>query len=193
MNADYTPAPEGNQVGILVGLYHLGPQEFVYKGEKKIRDEVRVTFELPNAKRKFGEDEEEKPYMISKTGTYSMGDLAFLRKAVEACIGVKLMEGEAQAFDPEEALGKACLVNVQHFEVEGRKMAKIESVSPLPQGMEAPKQTNPSVVFDVINYKQEEFDALPDWLQEKVTASKFKPKDGEKVEEKVINPEDIPF
>lgn len=192
----YEPAPEGNQIGILIGLYNLGPQDYTYQGETKKRHEVRVVFELPNAKAKFGESNEERPYTIGKSGAFSMNEKAFLRKVVEACHGKKLADDEAENFPIESVVGKACLVNVGHFDVQGVKRAKIENVSPLPAGMEAPKVTNQQIVFDVTNYRQHEYDNLPAWLKEKVDVSGFKPKhDDARIPEsdKDIRAEDIPF
>lgn len=188
---NFEPAPAGNQVGIFYGIQHFGPQEFTYKGESKMRDEVRLMFELSNAKRKFGDDEEERPYTINKTGTYSMHEKAWMRKAVEACVG-PMTDSEAEAFEVEKALGKPCLINVEHYtDRNGNQRAGIGSVTPLPEGMPVPDQVNKSVKFDVLHYTQEEFDALPEWAQEKVKASQFKPVQPD--EEGKIDPSDIPF
>lgn len=194
--SDFKPAPEGNQVGYLIGLYHFGPQEYTYMGEQKTRNEIRVMFELPNAKAKFGDSDEERPYVVGKSGTYSMNEKAFLRKVVEACLGKKMADDEAERFPIESVIGKPCLVNITHYDSNGKTFAGIENVSPLPQGMTVPERHNSVTVFDVTNYSQDQYSALPDWMKEKVDKSGFAPKKGDDriaEEDRSIKLEDIPF
>lgn len=198
---DFEPAPAGNQLGIVTGIYYLGAQDFSYQGEEKIRHEVRINIELPNATREFKEGEGEKPYMIGKSATFSMNEKSWLRKVVEACIGVSLTDGEAEAFDVEEILGKPLLVNVQHYTgKDGIKRAGIEAVAPLIKGMTAPEPVNTPTYFDVNNFTSEEYDKLPDWMKEKVkrdnaTDLRVNAPAPTKIEypEAEINPDDIPF
>lgn len=195
-SSDYTPAPEGNQVGILVGLYYFGVQPYTYKGEEKMRHECRVVFELPNAKAKFGDSDEERPYMVGKNGTYSMNEKSFLRKVVEACHGKKLAEDEAVNFEIESVVGKPCLVNISHYESNGNTYAGIDNVSAIPSGMTAPERTNPTVVFDINHFTQEQYDSLPEWMRNKVINANGKPitlDDRISPEDRAIKAEDIPF
>jgi len=190
--SDFEPAPEGNQVGILVGLYHLGPQEHSYKGESKMRDEVRVVFELIDTKAKFGDSEEEKPFLVAKSGAYSMNEKSFLRKVVEACLGKKMRDDEAERFTLEEVAGKACLVEVGHYDSGGIIRAGINNVSALPRGMKVSERVNPVTVFDVTNYTDEQFEALPDWMKEKVQKSGFKSVGAATGQDEIAS-HDIPF
>lgn len=190
---EYAPAPEGNQIGILIGLYYFGPQEYSYKGETKMREEVRLVFELPNAKAKFKEDKEQ-PYVIGKNGTYSMNERSFMRQAIEACAG-KMSDAEAENFDLKQAMGKACLVNIEHYEANGNTYAGIKNVSPVPQGMEVPERTNKLTIFDVANYYDEDYNALPEWMQKKVDFTKI-PSKGDRMsvlDDDGIKAEDIAF
>ena len=192
-NTERMVAPEGNHVARLVQMYNLGSQEYTYQGEEKMRYEIRLGFELPTQTAKFGDSDEEKPYIVSKSASFSMHPKAFLRSVVEACENVKLRDDEAENFDVESIMGKACLVNVKNGEGDYGKYAYIDKVTPLPSGMEAPAQINESKLFNVSDYTQAQYDELPDWLQEKVRASKAKPTDNKKDDEKEINPDDIPF
>ena len=165
----FEPVPEGTQLGIIIGLYNLGRQSHTFQGEEKLRDEFRVTFELPKVTREF--DGETKPMVISKSGSYSIHPKSFLRKVIESALG-HLKDSEAEALDMEKMLGKPVLLNIKHFEKnDGGKAAYIESVTPIVDGMEIPKQFNKNTVFDIADYSTDEYDELPQFLKDKVDAA----------------------
>src|SRR5688572_12631576 len=108
----YEPVPKGNHVARLYQIIHIGTIPTTWQGQERMTDKVRLTFELSNERKVFREGDEPKPYSISREFTLSMGSKAALRAFVEGSLGTSLSDDEAYAFDIEELLGKACLLNV---------------------------------------------------------------------------------
>jgi len=203
---NYEPAPAGNHVAILYRIINIGTVEEPYMGAIKEMNKIMLTFELCNEKKEFKEGEGERPISISREYTFSMGEKANLRKFVEGYLGVALQEGEAESFDIETLVGKPCLLNVIHkiSKTTGKDYALVQGASPLPKGMTAPAQVNPSLVFGHgDNWNQEVFEGLNKFIKEKIMSSneyktRMKLTDArengiESVEAPAIGVDDIPF
>ena len=72
-----------------------------------------------------------------------MHEMGALRPVVEALLGRKIvsMDYGAEGYDPESLIGRAVLVNIVHSDPvgdEGRIYANMQSMMPLPEGVEAP-------------------------------------------------------
>lgn len=166
------PVPAGNHVARLYQIVHLGTIPTTFKGEEKMTNSVRLTFELCNELKVFKEGEGAKPYSIStRDTTLSMNKKAGLRKLVEGMTGKAFTEEEAVDFDLESLLGSACLLNVVHMEKDGNIYANIQGASPLPKGLTAPTISNEAKLLDVETMDLEDIEALPDFLKEKMHAS----------------------
>jgi hypothetical protein len=167
------PAPSGTHVARLYQIIYLGTLPEDYMGEAKEMYKVRMVFELCNETKIFKDGEPPRPFSIGRDFTFSMGNKANLRKFVEGMIGTALSDGEAGNFDLDELLGHACLLSVVHKEKKaGGIAALIQGASPLVKGMDAPAQSNPSKVWDILEITDEELAALPKWLREKMQTSK---------------------
>jgi len=170
--------PVGNHVARLYNIMYLGTLETPYlndDGTKKEQYKVRLTFELPNELREFGEDKKELPMVISKECTFSMykgTHTAILRTIAHALIGESLKDEEAESFDIDELLGKACMVEVSHEEYDGNTYAKAVGFGSIPKGMTVPAQVNDNHVVSVHDSKIEDIEKLPEFLKKKITASK---------------------
>jgi hypothetical protein len=169
--SSFEPVPKGNHVARLYQIIHIGTIPTVWQGETKMVDKVRLTFELCEEKKVFKEGDEPKPYSISRMFTLSMGQKSHLRPFVEGFIGTALSDDEAYAFDIEELLGEACLLNVVHETKEGTTYANIHSATQLPKSMKAPELFNEAKVIDVNSAPLAEIDALPDFLKDKMKSS----------------------
>lgn len=167
----YELVPAGNHVARLYQIIHIGTNTFEYMGEQKKSDKVRLSFELCNEKKVFKEGDEAKPFSIAREFGLTMGKKSNLRPFVEGFIGTQLDEEEAYAFDLDELLGRACLLNVVHAEVGDKVYANIRGASPLPKGMDAPELFNESSIIDVDSTPFEVIDALPDFIKDKMKSS----------------------
>lgn len=167
----YEAVPAGTHVARLYQIVNLGTHAFEFKGETKSSTKIRLTFELPGEMREFGEDKELKPMAISREFGFSMGKKSHLRPFVEGMLGVALHDEEAYAFDIEDLLGRSCLLSVAHTEKDGNVYSNINSASPLMKGMAAPEGFNPTSLIDVNTATEEQVDALPGFLRDKMKAS----------------------
>jgi hypothetical protein len=170
----------GTTMGVLVQLIDMGLQETNWDGEKKMSPKVRLTFELPDQVIE-GEVVENgrttkvtKPMMVSLELTRSLGERATLRKHLESWRGAAFTSKELASFSLKNLLGKAALLTLMHKTSQaGRQYCAINAISKLPKGMTAPKESVSSQVFyEIENGQNEVFAALPEWLQDKVRASK---------------------
>lgn len=167
-NKIYAPIPAGTHVARCVSIVDLGTQTSEYMGEQKKARKIRVTWETPNETTVFKEENGEQPYLVSKTFTLSLHIKSGLRKAIESWLGRKLTEKEEQeGYNLEQLLGKECIINVVHNEVNDKVYANVDSISPLMKGMICPAQITESTFFSLEKgeYNDLTFDSFGEWLQ----------------------------
>lgn len=190
--SNFTPAPQGTHMARCYQLLQIGTIPEEYMGEMKELPKIRLMFELPEETKVFKEGDEPKPIVISQEYTLSMGQKANLRKLIEGMIGTTLSDGEASAFDVESLIGMPCLLNIKHnTSKKGTIYSVIASASPLMKSQKAPEQVSASKVLTYDNFDQETFNALPDFIKEKMKiSSEYKEKFG-LVDD--VKAEEIPF
>lgn len=170
-SGDFEPVPAGNHVAICNGVIDLGvqPGRGMYPDPKH---EVYIRFELPEETISYVKDGEEisGPMSIGRRFTASMSEKANLRKFIEAWFGKRFPNDDAASdFDLALLLGKMCLLNVTHTEKSGKVYANITNATPLPKAMKAEyKQHNPPLYFDLNEWDDAAFNALPEWLQKAI-------------------------
>ena len=170
----------GSTIGVLVSMVDLGLQETNWDGEKKMSPKVRLGFELPDQVIE-GEVVENgkttkvtKPMMVSLELTRSLGERATLRKHLESWRGAAFTSKELASFSLKNLLGKAALLTLMHKTSQaGRQYCAISAISKLPKGMTAPKESvNSHLFYEIEQGASEVFYSMPEWLQDKVRASK---------------------
>ena len=203
----------GNHVARLYAIIHIGTIPTEWKGETKMTDKIRLTFELCNEKKEFKEGEGEKPFSISREFTYSFGAKGNLRPFVEGFIGTKLHDDEAYNFNLEDLLGDACLLNVVTHRKRRQHLLKHSRSFPTSKrNGRAPEIVNEKISLDINSTPWEQLSALPEFIWDKMKTSEehtarinvdndavigteavkmYRPKavggDGE------VNPDDVPF
>lgn len=194
--------PKGTHIARCIGLIHIGTIDEMYQGVSKKLDKINLTFELPEELHSFKEGEPQKPLVISQEYTLSMGKKSNLRPIVEGVIGTTLTDDEAYGFNHEELVGMACLLSVKHkTSAKGTVYAYIAGTSALMRGQVCKPAFN---VFNILTYEkwdQAKFDALPQFIREKMIGSEEYMKmkgvhtDGVAMDypKEDINPDDIPF
>lgn len=170
---EFKIAPAGLHMARLYSIIDLGHQATEWAGETKIMHKVVLTWEL------HGDDDageplktdDGKPLIVSKRYTVSLGDQARLRQDLEAWGNKKMTAEDRKNFDMSSLLGRFCMVNITHS--EDGKYANISGISPVPSALRnaQPEGINPTKMFWLQNYKQEDFDALPKYYREKITES----------------------
>lgn len=171
---NYEPVPAGNHLARCYSMIQIGT--IIDPQFQTPRSLVRVTWELPNEKKVFKEENGEQPFSISKEYTISMNEKANLRKDLESWRGKGFTEKEAESFDITKLLSVPCLLNVIHkTSGKGNTYATVSTISPVPKGMTCPTQINPTFELSYSNWDNKKFATLPDYLKEKMQqTSEFK-------------------
>ncbi|NBW18838.1 MAG: hypothetical protein EBR82_63775 [Caulobacteraceae bacterium] len=170
----------GATVGVLFSLVDLGTQKVSWDGEEKWTPKLRLAFELPEQTIE-GEVTENgkttkvtKPMVVSIELTRSLGERATLRKHLETWRGQAFTSKELASFSLKNLLGKSCLLTLVHKTSQaGRNYCAIQGIAKLPKAMKAPAKTeNAHVFYEIEQGEGGQFGELPEWLQEKIRASK---------------------
>jgi hypothetical protein len=170
----------GATVGVLFSLVDLGTQEVTWDGETKNTPKLRLAFELPEQTIE-GEVTENgkttkvtKPMVVSIELTRSLGERATLRKHLETWRGQAFTSKELASFSLKNLLGKACLLTLVHKTSQaGRNYCAIQGIAKLPKSMKAPAKTeNAHVFYEIEQGEGGQFSELPEWLQDKIRASR---------------------
>ena len=167
----YEPVPAGNYVARCIKMIHYGTITEDYLGTPKTLNKVQLSWELPGELKVFKEENGEQPYMLSKDFTLSMHEKASLRKWLESWRGKGFTNAESEAFDITNLVGKACMINVIHNTKGDKTYANISGVSSMPKGLSCPPQINDSVIFSVLDFKNELFETFPDFIKDKIKSS----------------------
>jgi len=170
----------GATVGVLYSLVDLGHQKTNWDNQEKWTPKVRLTFELPDQTDEFEVEENgkrttvQKPMVVSIEQTRSLGEKASLRKLLEQWRGQTFTSKELQAFSLKNLLGKPAMLTLIHkTSQQGRQYCAIAGASKLPKGMKAPASTiNDTIYYEIEEGEGGQFQDMPDWLQEKIRASK---------------------
>jgi len=170
----------GATVGVLYSLVDLGHQKTNWDNQEKWTPKVRLTFELPDQTDEFEVEENgkrttvQKPMVVSIEQTRSLGEKASLRKLLEQWRGQTFTSKELQAFSLKNLLGKPAMLTLIHkTSQQGRQYCAIAGASKLPKGMKAPAATtNDQLYYEIEQGEAGQFNDMPDWLQEKIRASK---------------------
>jgi len=181
-----TLAPQGNHVAICYKMIELGTITETFKGEDVTRHRVLLYWELSNELKEF--DGIERPISVSKEFTLSMNEKSTLRKMLESWRGKGFTSDEANAFDITKLMGVPCMVNVIHVTSgAGNQYESVTSITPLPKGMEKPKQVNKTFEFSLDDFNEELFSSFPEFIKEKINSS------AERLEAtpKNVQPEDV--
>lgn len=164
---DFEILEPGSYAAVCTWIVSIGLQPTGWGPKEKIK----LRFEVPSERVTWEKDgvEEEGPMVIWATYTNSLSEKAILRKDLEAWRGRPFTKEELEGFDLGKVAGAPCLISVVHREgQDGKTYANISSIGKLPKGMEVPKPEGEIVGFDIRNFSQEEYDALPEWLQRRI-------------------------
>ena len=162
-------APAGSHVARCISVIDLGTQDTPFGESHK----VRITWELPEEKAVFKEENGEQPFVLSKDYTLSLYEKANLRHDLESWRGRAFTEQELRGFDISKLIGAPCLLSVIHKTSDkGKTFANISSVSALPKGMSCPPMINPAVEYAITDGRSEVYESFPEWLQKKIAGSR---------------------
>jgi hypothetical protein len=161
---DYGRVEDGTYFGRVVSVVDMGTQpqtDWQTKEPTDPKPRVMITWELGSERIEVEQEDGSlvsKPRWIGKEYTISTFEQANLMKLLTA------VAPQATALD--ELLNVPCMVQVGSTSTGN---AKIVSVMPAPKGMEVPELENDTLHFDFSHPDKELYDALPAWMQKKIT------------------------
>ena len=157
---DFKQAPAGSHVGRAVRIIDLGTQHDEYQGEPTVRNQVLVQWELPNETVEI--DGQDKPLLVGKFYTNSLGEKANLRRHLESWRAKPFTQEELERFDLMKILGAPAILSVVHNE---KGKAKVVGVSAMPKGMTCPPAFNQPSAFWIDEWDDNAFTALSDGIK----------------------------
>lgn len=196
---NYALMPAGTHIARCYAMIQIGTvmeQTGIYAGKESHK--VRITWETPDETHDFGKGLQ--PFSISKEFTLSMNEKATLRKMLEGWRGKSFSEEEARKFDITKLLGKPCMISIIHKTSQsGKTRAEISSITTLPKGIECAPQVNASQLLSFDDWNEAVFNALPDFLKDKIKSSKeyaklfVAPHETEAIKSEEADNDDLPF
>lgn len=148
-------APVGSHIARAIHIIDLGHQPHTNPktGEKWMQRDVRIVWEMPNAKMEglYKPELKGKPFAQMVTVKQSLHPAAKLRKLLESWGGRKMDNAAIEAFIPKKMLSKACRLNL----IQNGDFVNIDSIAPLSKDEVCPEQINPSIYFSL---EPDEFD-----------------------------------
>jgi len=160
--------PEDQHLARCVLVADIGTHESTYGA----KHQCLIGWEFPDVLQVYDADKGEEPSMLSAFYTLSLSEKANLRHMLESWRGRAFTADELEGFDLFCLCGIGCLVQVVHAaKANGDMRAKIQSVTKLHKSMTVPAQVCPSRKFDLAESTADDFEALPEWIREKVKES----------------------
>lgn len=186
---DFEKAPEGVHIGRIYRIVFCGTHLNATYGNRQAK--VQVSWELPNTLMQEGENAG-KPFMVTKTYTFSWDERSNLRADMEGMYGKKFDSSrleKAGGFDLEKVLGRACQVNVAYS--EDKKYVNVIGLMPLPNGSDAPNGVNQQVIIGQGDWGSAEYMKLSDKMRQWIESSDEW--EGEKRARSSVPPDEPPF
>lgn len=165
--------PAGNYIARCYSMIHVGTVHEIYMGQPKVMNRVRIGWELPTEQRIFDKAKGNQPLVISKELTVSMHEKATLRKMLASWRGKDFSDDEAKCFDITKLVGVPCLLNIIHKQKQDKSgiYEDIAGVTPMPKGTVCPPQINANLIWDYDNPNYDVFNAMPDFIKQKIQGS----------------------
>lgn len=170
----FEPIPAGSYPARCISVIEIGTVTETYNGEVKAPTrKIWITWEVPEVMRQWKEDEPEKPAVIGREYTLSLGEKAKLRGDLQSWRGKPFTPEELKGFEIINLIGAKCLLGIiEESNSEGKKRNKITSIMAPVKGMEIPDMINEKKVLTYSNFNLEIFETLPEFLKTKMKTSK---------------------
>ena len=126
--SNFTPAPSGHHVGIVIKVIDLGHQEQTWEGKVSYPHQCFIEWELPEHPLPATDEyPDPKPMTVARFLTISTDKKSNMLPLLEGWKGRALQPMEKVGFDLFNILGHSCYVSVIHDE---KGKAKVNSLSP---------------------------------------------------------------
>lgn len=171
---DFKIAPQGQYAAVCYRVIDFGHQ---YNATyDKWHHKVLIGWEL-HGENLVGDGtaymEDGKPFITDATFTLSLAENSNLRPLLEGWRGRPFTDEELDGFDISKLIGVSCMLTIQHdVSKQGKTFANVKQASPLLKSLEKPTVINPTVLFEIDPWNQKDFEALPEWMREKIKQSR---------------------
>ncbi|MBT3204166.1 MAG: hypothetical protein HOM14_15280 [Gammaproteobacteria bacterium] len=151
--SDFELPAAGTTTAILTQMAFVGKQKSVYQGQEKIRDIVRLGYELPDLTGQDGY-----PLAIFEELTVSFNEKAKLYQRVKSLNGGR---EPAEGSELRGLMGSGALITIAHTVKGDRTYANIEMLTPMPASMPTPQAKAELLYFDIDEPDKETYELLP--------------------------------
>lgn len=155
-SATFEDAPVGNHIAICYRVVDLGTQVGEYQGKENIRNQILISWELPDNLMSDG-----KPFSISKFYTNSLNEKASLRNDLVSWRTRDFTPEELNNFDLQNIIGKPCMISI--IEKDGK--SKVGSIAALPKSITPPQLKNKPYCFWIEEWNDSIFNELSDGIK----------------------------
>ena len=156
----------GTYLAVCVGVVFVGEQYMdrtAFGGRSSYENQVVFVWDLPSELDKDG-----KPKQLSKDLNATSSPNGTLNSIMEAWNSRTYSREELEEADLNDQLGKVCQLTVA---VSESGYSNVKAVAALPKGIQVPATDTPHITFDVDEWDDTAFAALPEWVQEKIKKS----------------------
>ena len=164
------PIPGGTYLAVCVYSIGIGEQLCEYEGKSKnYYNQVMLGFEICGKTIEI--DGKQEPRVLGKTFNATKGKKSGLRKFIGAWEAKELSDDEYLDKDTNDYVGKPALLTVVLNETG--EYSNIDGVAPLPVDLpiDVPQPLSKLIRFDVDEWNDAGFEALPDWAKERIKKS----------------------
>lgn len=155
----------GSYLAVCVGVVFIGEQYIPPFKDKSGRYENRLMFvwDIPAEV-----DENGAPKQLSRAVNATSSAKGNLMSILSGWNSRTYTKEELAEADIDEQLGKPCMLTVS---VNENGYANVTAVSAIPKGIPVPVSETPFIRFDVNEWSDEGFAALPEWVQNRIKES----------------------
>jgi hypothetical protein len=185
----YKVLDEGTHLGICNAVIGVGLQDTPWGKKEK----AYIRWEIPASRNQFERNGEnfDQPMTVWENYTISLSSKANLRQVLEGWRGSNFTKAELDGFDLFSLIGKPCLLTIVHNVVGDRIYANLQSIGKVMKGQVVPPQEMESIKYAPDDIEQ--WEDVPEWLQEKIRSSVKKDEQQPKVQADPFKDDDIPF
>ena len=170
---DYEPIEQGVHHAICCWVIDLGHQY----NEKWGNDQHKavIAWELPHLRIDIENEDgsiENKPKVISRIFTLSLGTKSHLRPFLESWRGKRFGFEELMGFDISKLIGVNCQLNVVHNNVGEKTYANVATAMPLLKGTEHKNPENETIFYSIEDHGLLMPEIAPEWIKNILMQSK---------------------
>ena len=162
-----TPLVEaGSYLAVCVGVLAVGEQYIdrsVFGGRSGYESQIVFVFELP-----FEIGEDGNPKQLNKDVNATSAPNGSLNAILKAWNSREYSREQLEEADMSDQLGKPCQITVS---VSESGFSRVSAVAAIPKGIPAPEAKTPLISFNVAEWDDVAFEALPEWAQNKIKNS----------------------